>query len=332
MAAPSLYRDGRKEVGMPGYVVPPSHERATADSSGVVFETQRPVPHNIVELDPATGLEVVRQISADALSQLAHRNRNASGVRDKNTAGYSDVVKEPPLNVSSQRAPGVQLTLKEGAMVSKGPVIETITPLAVSAPAPVPSASIGIIPANKPIQELPKDLDLEPNSEPGPKRISSYEVPVRKSTDEPPPEPLIKPSYDDGTPPNGNGAHTEAKASSANSKSAPMQLARVKVRFISPMGKLAVPYNVVFQDGISLVLVQYSPEGMFYDPPECANEHIEVQWHGRMFMCLPGVHFVMPDQQTAFTVFLIDEGATRKREEEERERKGHYLSEADKVQ
>jgi hypothetical protein len=51
-----------------------------------------------------------------------------------------------------------------------------------------------------------------------------------------------------------------------------------------------------------------------------------------MFMCLPGVHFVMPDQQTAFTVFLIDENATLKRGEEESERKGRYLSEADKVQ
>jgi hypothetical protein len=300
----------------------------------VVFETQKPVPHNIVELDPATGQEIVRTLSSEALDQLVKRNRNVNGVRDKSTLGYGDVTKSPILDTPSHRAPGVQLTLKPGMMEAQSPIIETVTPVHPVAPVAAPA---GIIPANKPIQEKPKDLDLEPDPAPGPKRISSYEVPVRKSEDEPPPEPLIKPAHREANPPPASvGAapqplaeDTDTKAS-ANIKSAPMQVARVKVRFIGNFGKLAVPYNVVFQDGISLVMVQYSPEGIFYDPPGGTDEHIEVQWHGRMFMCLPGVHFIMPDQQTAFTVFLIDENATRKREDEERERKGHYFVEADK--
>lgn len=306
---------------MPGYVLPAAHERATKDSSGALFDTQHPVAHNIVTIDPVTKQEVVQRLTAEGLKELTHKNRSVSGVRDKNTIGYESVAQASAPSMTPERAPGVQLTVKEplnGTAV--GPVIDIL---------PLPSV-VTRIPANTPIQERPKDLDLEPDAAPGPKRISSYEVPVRKSDTEPAPEPLIMPTLEGPVsviplPPSAPvpGAPPTPLAS-ANTNMNAMKVARVKVRFVSRMGKLAVPYNVVFQDGISLVMVQHSPEGIFYDPPSGTDEHIEVQWHGRMFMCLPGVHFVMPDQQTSFTVFLIDEQATQIKEQQERERKGQY--------
>jgi hypothetical protein len=188
----------------------------------------------------------------------------------------------------------------------------------------------GKLKANVEIQERPIDLDLEPNPDLGPKRLTSYAVPLRNSPDEKAPEPLIKPAMmpqdiKEAPPPpefeEGGQKEEDSKVERtslpkgvigavANLNTVPMQLARVRVRFRGPFGKLAVPYNVVFRYGIFLIMIQHSPDGSFYEPPGQLEEHIEVQWHGRLFMCLPGPYFETPDSQTAFTVFMIDEART----------------------
>jgi hypothetical protein len=199
------------------------------------------------------------------------------------------------------------------------PVITSRPPIVKAGAERGPDITDGQISPNIEVQEVPEDLDLEPDPGLGPKRLSSYAIPLRKSVTEAPPEPLIKPAMmpksmrEIPAPPEGadpNAAYALALQTHANLDIEPMQVARVRVRFVGPFGKLAVPYNVVFRHDYSLVMLQYSPDGSFYEPPGGLEQHIEVQWHGRIFMCLPGPYFIMPDQQTAVTVFLIDDART----------------------
>lgn len=99
----------------------------------------------------------------------------------------------------------------------------------------------------------------------------------------------------------------------ANAKYDITKAARIKVKFSGSFGKIAVPFNLVFLDGISLVMMQYSAEGLFYEPPGHSQESIEVNWQNRLYVCMPGVHFTMPDRKTAFTIFLVDEEQTQER-------------------
>jgi len=214
---------------------------------------------------------------------------------------------------------------------AKGPskAVPVAAPQPYSIPRNRPAVSM-LIP-NEEIQEEPEDLDKEPDPGLGPKRLASYAVQLRATDVEVPPEPLIKPammleSMKETPPPpelggvdpfeqDGGVARTSVPSGTlgaySNLKTKPMQIARVRVRFIGSFGKLAVPYNVVFRYDYLLVMLQYNPDGMFYEPPDVANgQHIEVQWHGRIFMCFSGPYFIMPDQQTAVTLFLIDENET----------------------
>jgi hypothetical protein len=191
-----------------------------------------------------------------------------------------------------------------------------------------PVTADGKLAPNVEVQEKPNNLDLEPDPDLGPKRLTSYAVPLRQTTEEAPPEPLIKPAMmpndmREAPPPpefekegvewqqlDKTSMPTGIVEAMANLNISEMKIARVRIRFRGPFGKLAVPYNIVFRYGIFLVMIQYSPDGSFYEPPGQLEEHIEVQWHGRFFMCLPGPYFIMPDSQTAFTVFMIDEART----------------------
>ena len=208
------------------------------------------------------------------------------------------------------------------------------------APAAEPAEALPVE-ANKPVSKKPKDLDKEPDPDPGPEQISSYTV---EKNEEGEVQPLLAPvetpggaeeSDDDGLERNMDADLGEMpdistrapeskgrplKRPNVNLGSAPMKVQRVKVRFISALGKLAIPYNLVFRYDINLVMIQYSEEGIFYDPPQVAELEIEVWWHGKVFICYPGTYFEFPDGQTSQTIFLIDEDKTRAKREELRKK------------
>jgi|GEM_PF-4960581 len=205
-------------------------------------------------------------------------------------------------------------------------------------PAPKPEK----VEANQEVRETPKDLNLEPDPAPGPEKISSYEAEKGEKA-----VPLLQPAktpggketveaheQDTGAEDLGEMPEKSVHAPelvkkgvpmgipTANVESAPMQVQRVKVRFISPLGKLAVPYNMVFRYGMYLFMLQFNEEGMFYDPPQVVDQSIEIWWHGRVFICFPGVYGEFPDGKMAITVFFIDEDKTRARREELRKEVG----------
>lgn len=178
-----------------------------------------------------------------------------------------------------------------------------------------------VIEAYEPVIEKPADLDKEPDAAPGPERLSSYTVERRTSPTDSVPPPLLTPQME--VVPRKAGASNEPfqntktaergsgpKASFANLEAEPMRKAKVKVRFKSAMGSLAVAYNVVFKEGTTLVMVQHDVEGLFYEPPGDNETPVEIQWHGDTYVCYSALNFKMPDEQTAFNIYLIDVEAT----------------------
>lgn len=193
-------------------------------------------------------------------------------------------------------------------------------------PAPPPKP---VIEAYEPLVEKPADLDKEPDSAPGPERLSSYTVERRTSEKDDVPPPLLTPQMEAAPvkpmPADEKFQNTKEEGEAprtphANPQSAPMRKAKIKVRFKSAMGSLAVAYNVVFKEGIKLVMIQHDAEGLFYEPPGDNETPVEIQWHGKKFVCYSALNFKMPDEQTAFNIYLIDvEATTRLRKDEDGE-------------
>jgi len=260
----------------------------------------------------------------------------------------------PRTVVQSQLEAATDPTTSAQSEVSR----QSFEPEPVPEPAPEPALDPDPVPEtdsreedrvipNEPASPSPKDLDIEPDPSPGPEIISSY---APEEDEQGKNKPLLTPAQTPGgaepeddfesdsderdtdlgeMPENSTHAPESVRrkgkigVSKANLSAAPMQVARIKVRFISPLGKLAVPYNVVFRYGINLVMIQHSPEGIFYDPPQVIDQPIEVWWHGKVFICFPGVYVEFPDRVTAQTIFFIDEEKTR-------ERRKHLADEANK--
>jgi hypothetical protein len=83
---------------------------------------------------------------------------------------------------------------------------------------------------------------------------------------------------------------------------------RTLVKFEGTFGRLAVPYDHVYQDVTRpdlLVMVQYNPDGNHFEAPE-SNDHIRVRIGEHEYLCLSGVQFSSEDRKTHYTVFAID--------------------------
>jgi len=262
------------------------------------------------------------------------------------------LTREAPSAAIDDSVPDTEETLSMPSVIrSPAPAPEPVrqeepdpepVPVAEPAPEPEPEPQKPAEPmeANRPVSKTPADLDLEPDPSPGPEQLSSYTVEKDEASGKS--RPLLKPAespggaeFDDASLERDEGSDlgempdismqapeskgVPIKSPNVNLDSAPMRVQRVKVRFISKLGKLAIPYNLVFRYGMNLVLIQYSEEGIFYDPPQATDLEIEVWWHGSVFICFPGVYFEFPDGQTSQTIFFIDEDKTRAKRKELRE-------------
>lgn len=88
----------------------------------------------------------------------------------------------------------------------------------------------------------------------------------------------------------------------------PSNRKRTLVKFEGTFGRLAVPYDHVYQDATRpdlLVMVQYNPDGNHFEAPE-SNDHIRVRIGEHEYLCLSGVQFSSEDRKTHYTVFAID--------------------------
>jgi hypothetical protein len=358
----TIYQRGNI-MGKKGTILPRSADLGK-EHSGTVFDVNRPLEQNIVEMD-ANGRQVVHHLDADAVARATQAARAgktvdptrfgkrvnepvsptyhrvvASAPLDSDisepTTGLPFVIQDdsrppfeeyPEIPAAMEASPKSESLPKSGGSDGSPPASIPATPLQTGAHAPASEVEKlsapepkRVIEAYEPVIERPADLDKEPDAAPGPERLSSYTVERRTSPTDVVPPPLLVPQMESApmktsavNEPFMNTKSVEKgpkTISYANLEAAPMRKAKVKVRFKSAMGSLAVAYNVVFKEGIKLVMVQHDVEGLFYEPPGDNETPVEIQWHGDTYVCYSALNFKMPDEQTAFNIYLIDVEAT----------------------
>jgi hypothetical protein len=303
---------------------------------GVTAEEHAQMVRNIRDGVVVTNDEIVKKGSEPVHnSTLPLDTVKTAPPIDDSSPGTEDRISFPkPVRVTSSLINPAPVVVKTRDPLRREPaVVETRVKEKEpeKTPVEVPVEPPKTLEANKPVTRRPTDLDLEPDPTPGPEQVSSYSV---ERDDGGKIKPLLAPIespggaelHDDnldrseginlGEMPNIPAHAPESKGMpihkpNVNLHSAPMRSQRIKVRFISRLGKLAVPYNLVFRYGMSLVMIQHSEEGIFYDPPQASDLEIEVWWHGSVYICFPGVYIEFPDHQTAQTIFFVDEELTR---------------------
>jgi hypothetical protein len=83
--------------------------------------------------------------------------------------------------------------------------------------------------------------------------------------------------------------------------------AKIPVSFSSSLGAMAIMAERVFiggPGGICLVIIQYSPEGHFYVPPQ-VDEPITISFQGQVYKCLTGIYYQIPGTPVMHTVYFI---------------------------
>lgn len=293
-------------------------EGVVVTNDEIVKKGNEPVNNSMLPLDSVRTAPPIDDSSPDTEDRISF---------PKPVRVTSSLLNPTPVVVKTARNPlQREPVVAEVRVPSKEPEKTPVeVPAQIEAPKPLE--------ANKPVTRRPTDLDLEPDPTPGPEQVSSYSV---ERDDAGKVKPLLAPIespagvelHDEnldrdeginlGEMPNIPAHAPESKGvpihkPNVNLHSAPMRSQRIKVRFISRLGKLAVPYNLVFRYGMSLVMIQHSEEGIFYDPPQAPDLEIEVWWHGSVYICFPGVYIEFPDHQTAQTIFFVDEELTREK-------------------
>lgn len=82
---------------------------------------------------------------------------------------------------------------------------------------------------------------------------------------------------------------------------------KVPVTFSSSFGTMTIMAERVFVGGpgaVCLVIIQYSPEGHFYIPPQ-VDEPIMISFEGKVYKCLTGVYYQLPGTAVMHTVYFI---------------------------
>jgi hypothetical protein len=82
---------------------------------------------------------------------------------------------------------------------------------------------------------------------------------------------------------------------------------KVAVTFSSNFGTMTILAERVFVGGpgaICLVIIQHSPEGHFYIPPQ-VEEPIMISFEGKVYKCLTGIYYQLPGTAVMHTVYFI---------------------------
>jgi len=82
---------------------------------------------------------------------------------------------------------------------------------------------------------------------------------------------------------------------------------KVAVTFSSNFGTMTILAERVFVGGpgaICLVIIQHSPEGHFYVPPQ-VDEPITISYEGKVYKCLTGIYYQLPGTAVMHTVYFI---------------------------
>lgn len=82
---------------------------------------------------------------------------------------------------------------------------------------------------------------------------------------------------------------------------------KIPVSFSSSLGAMAIMAERVFIGGpgnICLVIIQYSPEGHFFVPPQ-VDEPVTISFQGQVYKCLTGIYYQIPGTPVMHTVYFI---------------------------
>lgn len=117
--------------------------------------------------------------------------------------------------------------------------------------------------------------------------------------------PIIKAQRADTVKPVKKGRKKRGKtAEEASTAPAPP---KIPVVFSSSLGQMSVMAEKVFVGGpkdICLVIIQYSPEGHFFIPPQ-VDEPVNVSFEGKVYKCLTGIYYQIPGTPVMHTVYFI---------------------------
>lgn len=315
------YRDGLGTHGMKGTVIPGARRDAGIDDDGGRFDVNKPIAFNVVDLGP-DGVERTAQVSPEDIMKMRGVEEISRFTRESGRAALAE--SHVVLNRGTPVAGGKKVEIVDADTGFEEPVQPGVMH---------PHAGASEVDLKKIAQE---DRYMPP---PPPERPS---IPVPwESSDPPAPkvEPIILPAMGDkgapavevyekqgsvdlskvptpGAEPKSEFSRVEVAASLPSAGSGLMQASREKVRFVGAFGKLSVPYNMVWRHGFVLAMMQYSEDGIFYEPQDTTG-FLEVWWRGNLFVCMPNVIYLpFPDGRISLSVFFVDEDETVRRREE----------------
>lgn len=93
----------------------------------------------------------------------------------------------------------------------------------------------------------------------------------------------------------------------ARTQAAPAHMPKIPVTFNSSLGIMSIMAERVFVGGpnnICLVIIQYSPEGHFFVPPQ-VDEPVMISFQGQVYKCLTGIYYQLPGTPVMHTVYFI---------------------------
>lgn len=310
------YRPGDSTHGMKGTVIPSARRDALPSDHGGRFDPHKPIAFNVVEMGK-DGVERSVRIDPEDMQKVGGNAQEYErlfkkeggkpamaesvveldkGIGPQGRAGIVDddhLRFEQPVTVMAAPPPSVTRTQTLREMVPEEPYMPPVhldppkPPVPDESPRSFPLISPALGDRGAPVAELfEKDGEVELSKLPTPGQDRVTEFPKSDSSSLP------------------------------QASRALMQAAREKVRFVGSFGRLSVPYNMVWRHQFTLVMMQFSEDGIFYEPQDAVGI-LEVWWRGNLFLCMPNVIYVpFPDGKLALSIFFVDELETAKRRKE----------------
>lgn len=309
------YRDGLSTHGMKGTVIPSARRDAGVDDDGGRFDVNKPIAFNVVELG-ADGVERIARVSPEDIMKGNGVEAYSRFTHDPNRAALTEsrVVLDKSMPASSKKMEIVDADTN---------FAETVKPGVMHQHASAPEVDLKRISDEDTHIRLPDEpsspppnpdkaalrLQVEPIILPalGNKGAPIREVYERQGTVD------LSKVPTPGIEPGSEFSRIESASSLPTAGIGLTQASREKVRFVGAFGKLSVPYNMVWRHEFILAMMQYSEEGIFYEPQDTTGL-LEVWWRGNLFVCMPNVLYLpFPDGRISLSVFFVDEEETVKR-------------------
>jgi len=312
------YRDGTDTHHMKGTVVPSARRDALPSDHGGRFDPHRPIAFNVIEVGK-NGVERAVRVDPSDMKKM-----------DGAAQGFDSLLKseggKPAMSES-------RVELDKGVAAMPGRIglvdddhLRFEQPITGAPPSP-PKEVLKISDVKEMFPEEPymPPVHLEQPRSPAPEEAPKV-------------APLITPAMGDrGAPVSelfekdggvelsgistpGQDRMTEFPKSESpvlpRASKALMQASREKVRFVGSFGRLSVPYNMVWRHQFTLAMMQFSEDGLFYEPQDAVGV-LEVWWRGNLFLCMPNaIYLPFPDGKLSLSIFFVDEVETAKRRKE----------------